>query len=79
MKMLIENNGYQLFYFPQAVNRYAVYKNINASPSGELKFNQMICRSPIFSKKLKSYFTFSQIQDAVAKIHALKYCAKKFK
>lgn len=79
MKALAKNGNYTLVHFPQAVNQYAVYLISPASPSGGLKLDTMVARSPVLSKKLKSFFTPAQIQDAVAKINAIKYASKKFK
>lgn len=79
MKTLAKNGNYTLVHFPQAVNQYAVYLTSPALPSGDLKLDTMVARSSVLSKKLKSFFTSVQIQDAVAKIHAIKYASKKFK
>ena len=77
MKTLATNGKYKLVYFSQAINRYAVYMDVNASESGELMFKQMVCWSPVFSKKIKSYFTKDQVQEAIAKVQFMKDQAKK--
>ena len=78
MKTLIENSDVKLCYDASAVNRFKVFKKVPLGISGELAFSQMLAQSSVLSKKLKSWFTKSQIRTALAKIHALKYAAKKF-
>ncbi len=77
MKTLVENGDVKLCYDASAVMRFKVFKKVPMGISGELAFSQMIAQSSVFSKKLKSWFTKSQIQTASAKVHALKYVAKK--
>ena len=78
-KTLMTNGDYSLLYDSARINRYILYKTYPASPSGDLKLNQMICQSSIFSQKIKSYFTEQQCQTVIAKIHAMKYMAKRFR
>ena len=77
MKVIAVNGDYSLAYFPEKVNRYAVYKTSGMSPSGDLKLKTMVAQSSIFSKHIKSYFTPQQVQSATARVHGMKY-AKKF-
>lgn len=77
MKTLIENGDVKLCYDPNAVKRFKVFKKVPMGISEELAFSQMLAQSSVFSKKLKSWFTKSQIQTVSAKVHALKYVAKK--
>ena len=79
MKTLAKNGEYTLIYDPKRVNRYMVYRTYPTSPSGDVKINQMVGQSSIFTKKLKSYFTQQQVQTAIAKVHAMKYVNCKFK
>ena len=74
MKLLVENNRFKLFYEPNRVNRYMVYKRYDGND-----FTTMVAQSSIFSKKLKSYFTTLQVNTAIAKVHAMKYVGNKFK
>ena len=78
MKLLTKNNDYSLFYDPKAVNRYVVYQTTSASPSGDLKLHTAKAQSSILSKKIKGYFTKSQIDSAMAVLHGMAY-TKKFK
>ena len=79
MKFLIKNNDYELFYKPEAVNRYVVYHTSSMSPSDDLKLKTSIAQSPNFTKKIKSYFTKAQVDSAIAIVHGLNYANKKFK
>ena len=79
MKTLIKNSDYTLCYVPTAVNRFIVFKQVPIGISGELSMQQQVARSPIFSKKLKSYFTFPQVQNAIAIVRGMQYAAKKHK
>ena len=79
MKTLAKNGEYTLIYDPKRVNRYMVYRTYPTSPSGDVKINQMVGQSSVFTKTLKSYFTKQQIDIAIAKVHAMKYVNCKFK
>ena len=79
MKLLAKNNDYELFYKPDVVNRYVVYHTSSMSPSDDLKLKTTIAQSLNFTKKIKSYFTKSQIDSAKAKVHAFNYVNRKFK
>ena len=79
MKTLAVNGQYSLVYFPNRVNRYAVFHTTRMSPSNDLKLNTMVAQSSILSKKLKSYFTTFQITQAVNKVHDMDYVSRKFK
>ena len=79
MKVLVENQGYKLCYTPDKLNRWIVYKSAPMGMSNDLKFEQMVAHSSVFTKKLKSYFTPQQCQTAIAKVHAMKYVNRKFK
>ena len=79
MKTLAKNGEYTLIYDPKRVNRYMVYRTYPTSPSGDVKINQMVGQSSVFTKKLKSYFTGQQIDTAIAKVYAIKYVNYKFK
>ena len=78
-KVLAKNGEYTLLYDSARVNRYIVYRTCPSSPSGDLKINQMVGQSSVFTAKLKSYFTPQQVQTAIAKVHAAKYVGRKFK
>lgn len=77
--ILANNNGYVLAYEPAAVNRYAVYRGVSSSPSGDLKLYAMVAQSSILSKRIQSYFTKFDIDHAKAKVHAHDYVNNKFK
>ena len=79
MKTLAKNGEYTLIYDPKRVNRYMVYRTYPTSPSGDVKINQMVGQSSVFTKTLKSYFSRQQIDIAIAKVHAMKYVKYKFK
>ena len=79
MKTLIKNGEYTLLYDPLKVNRYMVYKEVPMGMSEDLKMQQMVGQSSVFTKKLKSYFTKQQVDTAIAKVYAMKYVNKKFK
>lgn len=78
-KVLAKNGEYTLLYDSVRVNRYIVYRTCPSSPSRDLKINQMVGQSSVFTAKLKSYFTPQQVQTAIAKVHAIKYVGRKFK
>ena len=78
-KVLAKNREYTLLYDSVRVNRYMVYRTCPSSPSEDLKINQMVGQSSVFTAKLKSYFTPQQVQTAIAKVHAAKYVGRKFK
>ena len=79
MKTLAKNGEYTLIYDPRRVNRYMVYRTYPTSPSGDVKINQMVGQSSVFTKKLKSYFTQQQVRTVIAKVHAINYVSRKFK
>lgn len=81
MKLLVENpdNGYRLFYDPDRVNRYAVYKTVSMGLSNDLMLPTMVAQSSIFSPKIQSYFTKQQCNTARAKVHAIQYTSHRFK
>lgn len=79
MKTLIKNSDYTLCYVPTAVNRFIVFKRVPMGVSGELSMQQQVAQSPIFSKKIKSYFTASQVQNAIAIVRGMQYAAKKYR
>lgn len=80
MKLLVESNDVKLCYDASAVNKFKVFKKVPVGISGEeLAFSQMLAQSSVFSKKLKSWFTESQVRTALAKLHALKHTARRFK
>lgn len=75
MKILAENDNYRLCYFPDMVNCYHVYRIGSVSPSGEVTLPAMVAHAFIFTKKIKSYFTPEQINQARANVAAMKYVA----
>lgn len=79
MKTLAVNNDYKLLYDPSRVNCYMVYKEVPMGMSRDLKMQQMVAQSSIFTKKLKSYFTRQQVDTAIAKVHAMRYVSNRFK
>lgn len=72
MKLIAARDSYQLFYDPSTVNRYKLYQQ-------QSTFKQMICQAQNFTQKIKSYFTKSQVDSAVAKVHGFNYANRKFK
>jgi hypothetical protein len=79
MKLLVKNNDYELFYKPETINRYIVYHTSSMSPSNDLTLKTAIAQSPNFTKKIKSYFTKTQVDSAIAIVHGFNYVNKKFK
>ena len=79
MKVIAENGAYTLAYKPEAANRYVVYKTTSTSPSGDLKLHTEVAHASIMTKKIKSYFTKQQMLTARANVHAIDYCARKYK
>lgn len=82
LKLLVESNDAKLCYDATAVNKLKVFKkgcSLLVGSSGELASSEMLAQSRVFSKKLKSWFTRSQVETALAKLHALKYVRRRFK
>lgn len=72
MTLIVENGCYQLFYVPEKINQYVVYKTVECSPPSDLKLKTAVCQAAIFTKKLKSFFTPAQLNAAAAKTQYIK-------